>query len=292
MNTISSKNIILKMDKDNFPVYFMESGESVKVETLDCYANEFYEGGDPETVKASNPATGPIFLNSAKAGDTLKVTIEKITLEDKGVVRLTKGNDVLGSRIKKKNLKVININDEYATYDDIKIPLKPMIGVIGVAPKGEEISNFSPGSHGGNMDCNQVKENSVVYLPVFQDGALLSLGDLHAAMGDGEIGNSGLETSGVVQVRVQVREDIKIDNPVIISDDRLYCIASSESLDKAIDEVMTNMADILVKYENMDDNDAIRLMTLVADLGICQIVNPLKTVKLSIPLEYLKNSKF
>ena len=292
MKTISSKNIILKMDKDNFPVYFMESGESVRVETLDCYANQFHEGGDPETVKASNPATGPIFLNSARAGDTLKITIERIELESKGVVRLTKGNDVLGSRIEKKNLKVIDILDDYATYDDIKIPLKPMIGVIGVAPKNEGISNFAPGSHGGNMDCKEIKENSVVYLPIFQDGALLSLGDLHAAMGDGEIGNSGLETSGVVQIRVQVRENIKINNPVVISDDRLYCIASNENLDAAIDEVMTNMLDILVKDENMKEVDAIRLMTLVTDLGICQIVNPLKTVKLSIPLEYLKNSKF
>lgn len=292
MKILSSENIITVMDKDNTPVLYIDSGETIRVDTLDCYANGFYKEGATINVRASNPATGPIYINGSNAGDTLKITIEKIELADRGVIKLVKNDGVLGDRVKEADLEIISMDKNFAYYKGYKIPLKPMVGVIGVAPRDKGISTFIPDSHGGNMDCNQIKENSVLYLPVFTDGALLSLGDLHGLMGDGELGDSGLETYGTVQLKVEVLKDIKIENPIVIVDERLYQIAASENLDDAINIATNNLADILVKNENIKDTDAIRLLTMVGVIGICQVVNPKKTVKLSVPIDLLKNNIF
>jgi amidase len=84
-------------------------------------------------------------------------------------------------------------------FNELKIELNPMIGVIGVAPL-ENISNGEPGPHGGNMDNKLISEGTVLYLPVFVEGALFGLGDLHAAMGDGEVNVTGIEIGGKVTV--------------------------------------------------------------------------------------------
>lgn len=293
IQTISSKNIITKMGKENKPVFFLESGESVKLETLDCFGNRFYtETKDFDKIRGYNPATGPIYVNDAKAGDTLKVTIEKIELGEKAVIEFRYKSGILGERVEEFDYKIIKMDTECAYLDDLKLPLKPMIGVIGVAPRGEAISTVVPDSHGGNMDCNEIKENSVLYLPIYQDGALLSLGDLHGLMGDGEVGNCGLEAYGTVQIKIQVLKNFKITNPLVVADDKLFALGSDESLDEAIKMVSNDLVDLLVKYERFKAIDAIRLISMIGDLGICQVVNPKKTVKMSLPLSILKNHVF
>jgi Acetamidase/Formamidase family. len=101
--------------------------------------------------------------------------------------------------------KVVEINDGKVIFNEkLSFPVKPMIGVIGVAPKEGEINCGTPGPHGGNMDTTLIGEGTKLYLPVFVDGALFALGDLHAVMGDGEIGVSGVEVSGAVTVGLRV----------------------------------------------------------------------------------------
>lgn len=243
MKIVSANNVITKMSRDNKPACFIDTNESIVVETLDCFGNRFYyEKDDLDKIRGNNPATGPIFINGANAGDTLKITIEKIDLETTGVIEFRKNSGVLGDRVEDFDLKIIKMDKEYAYLNDLKLPLKPMIGVIGVAPPIGEVSTVVPDSHGGNMDCNQIKEGAILYLPVFHDGALLSLGDLHGLMGDGEIGNCGLETYGRVQLKVDVLKEVKIDNPIVIVDNNLYMICANEDLNLAIKEVNNNGA--------------------------------------------------
>src|SRR5690554_1284681 len=145
MKTISSKNIITKMDKNNNPVFFIESGESVKVETLDCFGNKFYtEVSDFNKIRGYNPATGPIYVNDTKPGDTLKVTIEKIELANEAVIEFRNKSGILGDRVEDFDYKIIKLDNEYAYIDDLKLPLKPMVGVIGVAPAKDAISTVVP----------------------------------------------------------------------------------------------------------------------------------------------------
>ena len=93
-------------------------------------------------------------------------------------------------------IQIVPIHNKHVLFsNELQIPINPMIGVIGL--QKESISCGTPHDHGGNMDCKEIKEGTTLLLPVNVPGALLALGgDLHAAMGDGEIGVSGVEVAG------------------------------------------------------------------------------------------------
>lgn len=107
------------------------------------------------------------------------------------------GLGVLGEKITEAHTKIIPIKNGFAEFNEkIRLPLTPMIGVLGVAPAEGSVHCAVPGDHGSNMDTKLIKVGSKVYLPVFVSGANLALGDLHACMGDGELSGTGIETAG------------------------------------------------------------------------------------------------
>lgn len=122
--------------------------------------------------------------------------------------------------------KEILIEDGHIVFNDVRLPIDPMVGVIGVAPKREAVICGFPGAHGGNMDCNKINKCSRLFFPVNVDGALLQLGDLHARMGDGEISGSGVEIPGEVEVKVDVIKDLHIEWPILETEDMWYAIGS------------------------------------------------------------------
>jgi amidase len=141
-----------------------------------------------------NPATGPVYIKDAEPGDVLKVTINRIELDEKGTVVSGEELGLLGGILKDVYTKIVPIRGGKAVFDGrTEIPVRPMIGVIGVAPAEGEINTGTPGRHGGNMDNTMVGEGASLYFNVEVPGALFACGDAHAVMGDGEIGESGLE---------------------------------------------------------------------------------------------------
>lgn len=197
MTTIQKENFFYSFSKENKISKKVSSGTTLIIETYDCFKDQI-TSEETELKKLDwnqvNPATGAVYVEGAKPGDILKVTIDKIELADNGVMMVEPGLGVMGHRIEESEVKMIPIEGKEAVFNDkIRIPLNPMIGVIGVAPEEGEISNGTPGAHGGNMDTKLIAEGSTLYLPVFQEGALFGLGDLHAAMGDGEISVSGMK---------------------------------------------------------------------------------------------------
>ena len=124
----------------------------------------------------TNPATGPVYIEDAEPGDTLKVTVEKIELADKGVAVCGEGMGTLGHILKGSHTRIIEVSNNTASFSsELKIPVSPMIGVIGVAPaEGKSINNGTPGHHGGNMDNNLITEGAILYLPVSVKGAGLA----------------------------------------------------------------------------------------------------------------------
>jgi len=213
MYELTNEKCIFSFSKHNDPVLNVNDGDEVNIETLDCFSCQIKTNDDKlETMDWDkvNPATGPIYVNGAEEGDTLEVTIKKIDIDDKGVVATGKDLGVLGGMMNDLYSKVVEINDGKVIFNEkLSFPVKPMIGVIGVAPKEGEINCGTPGPHGGNMDTTLIGEGSKLYLPVFVDGALFALGDLHAVMGDGEIGVSGIEVSGTVTVGLRVLKNLK-----------------------------------------------------------------------------------
>lgn len=296
MNLVSADNSIFKFSKANNPVLRVKSGESVQIETLDCFSNQLKS--DRDTLEAIdwekiNPASGPIYIEGATPGDVLKVTIEEIRLSEKGVMTAGDGLSITGDLINGIEVRIVPIeNDRVIFNSKVSIPLNPMIGVIGVAPEYEEVNCGTPGSHGGNMDNLMITTDAVLYLPVFVEGALFALGDLHAAMGDGEIGGTGIEVPGRVTVKLEIIKDLKINNPVLENQRFFTTIASQLNLEDAVKESVKDMLLILKDRISEPLSELTMLMSMVGQTQICQVVDPLKTARFVMPKYILDKYNF
>ncbi len=207
MDLLMNDSVIYEFNKAHRPVKIVPSGTSIEIVTYDCFENQLQTKEDEIAGidwNRVNPATGPIYVKDAEPGDVLKVSIEKLEIGDQGVMVVGPDLGVMGHRLEEMESKIIQIENRVARFNDIRIPLNPMIGVIGVAPEGDGVSCGTPGAHGGNMDNKMITEGAVLYFPVFAEGALFGLGDFHAAMGDGEVSVSGIEVPGKATVKLEV----------------------------------------------------------------------------------------
>ncbi|MBU8917491.1 acetamidase/formamidase family protein [Bacillus sp. FJAT-29953] len=287
MEIIRKEQGVLTMSPNNKPVKKVQAGSTVVFETYDCFSNQIQREDQLFSSvgwEQINPATGPLFVEGAEPGDILKVEILEIKIDQKGVMTTTPKLGVLRDYVSGETTKIIPIQEGKAIFNDkIHIPIKPMIGVIGTAPGREEIPTGTPGQHGGNMDCKQIIKGSTLYLPVNVPGALLSMGDLHAVMADGEIVICGLEIPGEVTVKVGVLKEESYPLPMLVSEEKLIAIASAETLDDAAKLATINMHQFLVQQLGIDVDEAGMLLSLVGDLRICQIVDPLMTARMEFP---------
>ena len=287
MKKVTRKDVIYQMSAENKPVLSVDSGETVVFETYDCYQGQLLpEGTTFQDVnrKFTNPATGPVYVNDAKPGDVLKITIEKMELGPVGILDIGKNPGALKGFFDSVTIKRLSVVGDMLKYNDrLQIKTKPMIGVIGTAPAEGAVSTMTPMDHGGNMDCTRSEEGAILYLPVFVDGGLLALGDFHAIMGEGEVGNCGVEIEGEATLKVEVVRDMKVTFPMIENEDQWMTVAYGETLDEAAKKATAQMFQFLTEYHGLDAVDAGMLIDMVGDLIICQIVNPMKTVRMEIP---------
>lgn len=164
-----------------------------------------------------------------------------------------------------------------------------MIGVIGVAPKEGAVPCGEPGSHGGNMDNTKIAEGAVLYLPVFHEGALLAMGDVHACMGDGEIMVTGLEIPAEIQVKVEVLKGVYIENPMLEDSESCYTIASDQDIEKAVFTAVDAMAWVVEKKLGLSYEEAGILLSAMGNLQFCQVVDPKRTVRMEMKKAVLGN---
>lgn len=205
----------------NEPVATVKPGETFAVETPDAFGNKI-NSPDTDITKVItlpyvNPLTGPIYIDGAEPGDTLAIKIESIEVtRDYGVSAVIPEfgglcgtvftrtlNPILPPRVMIHPIR----NGEITFSEDLAIPTipyEPFYGTIGTAPEMEAISSLAPGFHGGNMDAADICPGNTVYLPMSVPGALLHIGDGHAAQGDGEVCGVATEipTRGTLTVDV------------------------------------------------------------------------------------------
>ena len=264
----------------------VSTGEVIDIYTKDCFDNqvtsEDYEMHCFDWNHV-NPATGPLYIEGAKTGNVLKVDILKIEMDEYGTMCAMPEEGVLAADVKDTSFRKVKVQDGYCYFKDMKLPIRPMIGVIGVAPANDPVPTGTPSCHGGNMDNVKITEGTTLYLPIFQDGAYFACGDVHAAMGDGEIMGTGVEIAAKITLRFEVIEGISIENPRLENETHIYTIASDEDLEKAIYIATRDMCSVLQKTLGYTLNDAGMLMSLCGDLQICQVVDPKRTVRMSVP---------
>jgi len=287
MLTIHTDTKIHQMSKDNAPVAFVKSGETVRFETLDCFGcqlsseDQLLGGLDWSNI---NPATGPLFVEGAEPGDVLKVEILNIELDDHGVMVDGPGEGVTGAAVSTETTKIIPVVDGMVRFNDrLTFPISPMIGVIGTAPAGDPVDTGTPGAHGGNMDCKRIGAGATLYLPVNVEGALLAMGDLHARMGDGEVEVCGVEIAGVVTVRVTALKNCALPTPFLVNEDAFMSIFSALTVDEACVGATMAMHSFLTNEVGLNEHEAGMLLSVSGDLRICQIVDPEKTCRMEVP---------
>ena len=285
------------MSRTARPAARVPQGVPVILETLDAFGNALRSEADLFSSAGEdcvNPATGPIFIEGAEAGDMLRVDILRIDLAAQGVVATMPGLGVMGGSVAEQT-RLVSIKDGQAHFAwktapgalHRALPLKPMVGVIGVAPAGSDELTDWPGSHGGNLDCKHMIEGASLYLPVAVPGALFAAGDLHALMGDGEVGITGVEMAGELTVRFTVSKGKQWPLPMLVAEGRLMTLASAETLDAAANLATRHMQEFLVQELGFDPTEAAMLLSVEGNLRICQVVNLRKTARLELPLEIL-----
>ena len=287
MIELNDDKTLFSFDRDLEPVLTVKSGETVRIRTKDCFSNQLT--GPQDTMDdldwdAINPATGPVFVEGAKAGGALKVRIENIEFDDQTCSATGQDEGVCGNRFTEWATHYCKIQGNTLAWDErLNIPLRPMIGVIGVAPEGEPVNCGTPGSHGGNMDNTAITTGATLYFPVAVEGALFGCGDMHAAMGDGEVSVSGAEVAGYATVTLTAMPELKLVNPLIENDTHFGIIVSAETLDAAADRAVHEMVDLLHDRTGVAQDELVMLLSLVADVQVCQMVDPQKTVRFMVP---------
>ena len=272
------------------------SGTTVRVRTKDCFGNQIQKPEDELDGidwDHTNPATGPIFVEGAVPGGALMVSIDAIEFDNKSVSCTGENEGVCGDRFNAWSTQVCEIDGDELVWDErLRIPLRPMIGVIGVAPEGDPINCGTPGSHGGNMDNTAITAGATLYFPVFADGALFGCGDMHAVMGDGEISVSGAEAAGWATVTLTAMPELKLVDPLIENATHFGVIASAETLDAAAGRAVHEMVDLICDRTAEDPDKVVMLLSLVGDVQVCQMVDPEKTIRFMVPKYVLDSLGF
>lgn len=290
MKEFFTDKVIQEFSPDMKAAYSIHSGDVITVHTRDCYSGQItkptdrYEDLDPS---GFNTATGPFYVEEAMPGDVLKITILDLRIADGAVAVVVPNEGTLGHQVEQTKFNLVPIRDGKVHYYDYTFEAIPMIGIMGVATAEEAVSTNTPGDHGANMDTKDIKKDSSVYFPVFQKGAMLALGDVHARMGDGESSCSGLEIAATAVLAVEVIKNGDLRMPLVETEEELMVIASAPTLELANTKATEEMVRLFSKVSHMKWEDLYMMMGMVMDLRICQVVNPLVTVRSVVPKSLL-----
>ncbi len=263
-------------------------GDSVKTHTLD--SRGFDKDRKPRAPRG-NPQTGPFYIEGAMPGDTLVVRLDRIrTNRDTAYqANLLSSNALEPSAIREQArheagftqwkidaaagiATIINPTGKLADY---KVKLDPMLGGVGVAPPRDEVFvSGRLGPYGGNLDSSQIREGATVYLPVFQPGALLFVGDGHAQQGDGELPGQGLETSMDVQFTVDVISGQAGGHPRVENTEFVMIMGTGVTLDAAMRTATTEMSRWLTATYQMTPQEIAPFLGTAMRYEIAEVVDP------------------
>ena len=274
------------------PAQRIKPGDRVVTKTIDAGGVDW----NGKTVSSGpNPQTGPFFVEGAEPGDMIVVTIEKLETNRASansgslLAPYTVDPGAIAARVDREPKRVTWTIDKargVARLDQvemqpggIELPLKPMLGCIGVAPaRKEAISTAAPGAFGGNMDYASMGAGVRLMLPVNEPGALLFLGDGHARMGEGEVVGSGLETSMDVEFSVALVKKKAIGWPRMESDTHVMVLGSARPLIEAFQHATTELQKWLMADYGLTERGAQILMGQAAEYEIANVVDPNFTV--------------
>lgn len=282
-----------RWDVDNEPVVHVQPGDIIVVETEDFAGGQIRRDSTSEDLlgldfDAIYPLAGPIHVAGAEPGDVLAVEFLDFELPEWGWALILPGFGLLPpGEFDKPHLKVFDLTqgDTTELVPGVRIPVEPFCGTVGVPGPGmHDVPIPPPHAGGGNIDLRHVTRGATLYLPVGAAGGLLSLGDAHAAQGDGEVCVSGLECQMRTTIRVSVERGMKLSSPALrrppgsltprVDSGGWFATTGIETdLMEAARSAVRAMIDHLVGQRGLSREDAYMLCSLAADLKITEVVD-------------------
>ncbi|HET9181506.1 MAG TPA: acetamidase/formamidase family protein [Candidatus Angelobacter sp.] len=288
------------------PVARLKSGNILETNTVDCFGNAIKKPGDTLSMApGDNPLTGPFYIEGAEPGDTLAIKILDLQVDgNQGIGALAPGFGAINSTTYTPMLNPpipekiwfypIDHATNTATFQaldskyTVKIPLHPFFGCIGVAPAGGEArSSVVPEAFGGNMDSPEASVGNTVYFPVNVPGAMLFLGDGHAAMGDGEVAGTAIEVPLRSRIQVHVIKGQKINWPRFENDQYIMTVGAYRPLDDALRIAFTELVNWIHQDYGLSQMDAYELLSKVAEIRLSEMVDPNYVVVAKIKKSFL-----
>jgi acetamidase/formamidase len=238
--------------------------------------------------------TGPIFVRGAQVGDVLEVQILDITMRQNWGFNLfrayggTLPEDFPYYRL--MHVAIDRVANKATLPSGLKVPLRPFFGQLAVAPPKEfgRQNSKEPREFGGNLDCKELIAGSTIYLPVWNNGALFSTGDGHAAQGDGEVDGTAIETALTGTFEFHVRKDLRWRLPRAETPTHLITFGLDTDLDDAARQALREMIDWITVLSGVSRDEAYALSSFAVDLRVTQTVNNVKGVHAMIERSILE----
>jgi len=281
----------------NPPALRIFPGDTIRTWTVDA------GGLSPKMERLSrggDATTGPFFIEGALPGDTLVVKLNKVRINRE---QARQGNRINARAVTPEYTAAAKYSNDFNSewkldkergiatlahptehMKDFSVKILPMLGCLAVAPPGDEIYRGTDlGNFGGNLDYNQNGEGTTLYFPVFHPGALFVLGDAHAAMGDGELTGSALETSMDVEFTVDLIKGYATIAPRAENDEYLISFGIGGSVAESIQNATSQLAGWLKKDYKLNDNEVAVLLGAVLKYEITEMVDPKYNVVAKVP---------
>jgi acetamidase/formamidase len=286
------------------PVLHIKSGDYVRVRTVLTSSPDRLEGAgvppaeveqelrDVQAVKDRGPGghvlTGPIYVDGADSGDVLEVRFDSINLAIPYGYNAIGQAGFLSDEIFSRRMRIVPLDREKMIghfADGIDIPLHPFFGSIGVAPPpvAGRWNSAPPWIHGGNLDNKELMAGTTLYLPVWVKGALLEIGDGHAAQGNGEVDITAIETSLIGKLHIIVHKGQHIAWPWAESPTHIITMGDDRDLNAATHIAVRQMIRYLMEERKLTQEDAYMLCSVAADVDITELVDGNVGVHVMLP---------
>ena len=281
---LSASQTHSKFSRSIEPAVSVPSGSVVEVFTHEATGGQFDSNSSVDDLanvdmNMVHTLTGPVFVEGAEPGDTLAVRLLEIEPADWGWMAIIPHFGLLthdfGDTTK---LRTFSLNNErgYVDFsDNIRIPLRPFAGVMGVAPDTDEmLDTIPPRANGGNLDDPNLTVGTTVYFPVFVTGALFSIGDTHAVQGLGEVSGTAMEAPMRIVYRISVLKNARPIQEVQYETDSYYATTGfAKTIDEAAQKATRFMVDYLVDNRGLTRENAYMLCSIAGDLHIAEAVD-------------------
>jgi acetamidase/formamidase len=291
--TIHSSKHNFGWSRDFPPALTARPGSTIHFECIDASGGQLHAGSTVEDVAnldfgLVNPVTGPVYVEGAEPGDALKVIIREFVPSGVGWTANIPGFGLLADQFTEPAIHIWSY-DPASMAPSLygpggKVPLKPFAGTIGLAPAEAGVHSVVPPRRvGGNMDIRDITSGVALYLPVEVEGALFSIGDTHAAQGDGEVCGTAIESQMNVTATLELVKGAGLASPRFTTpgpvsrhlDAAGYEVTTGIGPDliTAAREAVSRMIDLLAAEHGLSPVNAYMLCSVCADLRISEIVD-------------------